>query len=115
MKTSDLSELVGLAALWGASFLFMRLGAAEFGPVALSAVRVAGAGRRKEPRARALSPPRLAEVSPGGVFRRCASERKREAPQSDDRGDVLLVAAEAIQKAERRPDDPLLACDGSER
>ncbi len=43
MKTSDLSELVGLAALWGASFLFMRLGAAEFGPVALSAVRVAGA------------------------------------------------------------------------
>jgi drug/metabolite transporter (DMT)-like permease len=43
VKTSDLSELVGLAALWGASFLFMRLGAAEFGPVALSAVRVAGA------------------------------------------------------------------------
>jgi drug/metabolite transporter (DMT)-like permease len=43
MKTSDLTELVGLAALWGASFLFMRLGAAEFGPVALSAVRVAGA------------------------------------------------------------------------
>ena len=43
MKTSDLSELAGLAALWGASFLFMRLGAAEFGPVALAAVRVAGA------------------------------------------------------------------------
>jgi drug/metabolite transporter (DMT)-like permease len=43
VKTSDLGELVGLAALWGASFLFMRLGAAEFGPVALSAVRVAGA------------------------------------------------------------------------
>jgi len=43
VKTSDLSELVGLAALWGASFLFMRLGAAEFGPVALSTVRVAGA------------------------------------------------------------------------
>lgn len=32
-----------LAALWGASFIFMRLGAAEFGPVALSALRVAGA------------------------------------------------------------------------
>jgi drug/metabolite transporter (DMT)-like permease len=30
-----------LAALWGASFVFMRLGAAEFGPVALSALRVA--------------------------------------------------------------------------
>jgi drug/metabolite transporter (DMT)-like permease len=43
VKTSDLSELVALAAIWGASFLFMRLGAGEFGPVALSAVRVAGA------------------------------------------------------------------------
>jgi drug/metabolite transporter (DMT)-like permease len=43
MKTADLVELVTLAALWGASFLFMRLGAAEFGPVALSALRVAGA------------------------------------------------------------------------
>lgn len=43
MKTSDLGELVALAAIWGASFLFMRLGAGEFGPVALSAVRVAGA------------------------------------------------------------------------
>jgi drug/metabolite transporter (DMT)-like permease len=43
MKPSDLTELVSLAALWGASFLFMRMGAAEFGPVALAAVRVAGA------------------------------------------------------------------------
>lgn len=43
MKSSDLLELVSLAALWGASFLFMRMGAAEFGPVALAAVRVAGA------------------------------------------------------------------------
>jgi drug/metabolite transporter (DMT)-like permease len=43
MKGSDLAELFGLAALWGASFLFMRLGAAEFGPVALAAVRVVGA------------------------------------------------------------------------
>lgn len=43
MKTGDLGELFTLAALWGASFLFMRLGAAEFGPVALAAVRVAGA------------------------------------------------------------------------
>ena len=43
MKTSDTAELLTLAALWGASFLFMRMGAAEFGPVALSAVRVAGA------------------------------------------------------------------------
>ncbi|MBC7991826.1 MAG: DMT family transporter [Rhizobacter sp.] len=43
MKRADLLELVTLAALWGASFLFMRLGAAEFGPVALSFVRVLGA------------------------------------------------------------------------
>ncbi|TMH13859.1 MAG: DMT family transporter [Betaproteobacteria bacterium] len=43
MKSSDLGELIALAALWGASFLFMRMGAAEFGPVALSAVRVIGA------------------------------------------------------------------------
>ncbi len=40
MRASDLIELVSLAALWGASFLFMRLGAAEFGPVTLSALRV---------------------------------------------------------------------------
>lgn len=43
MKASDMSELIALAAIWGASFLFMRLGAGEFGPVALAAVRVAGA------------------------------------------------------------------------
>jgi drug/metabolite transporter (DMT)-like permease len=36
-------DLLGLAALWGGSFLFLRLGAADFGPVALAAVRVAGA------------------------------------------------------------------------
>jgi len=40
MKAFDIGELVLLAALWGASFLFMRLGAHEFGPVALAAVRV---------------------------------------------------------------------------
>ena len=43
MKTSDLIDLLLLAALWGASFLFMRMGAAEFGPIALVAVRVTGA------------------------------------------------------------------------
>ncbi len=44
MKRSDLAQLVLLAALWGASFLLMRVGAADFGPVALSFVRVAVAG-----------------------------------------------------------------------
>lgn len=43
MRGADLVELLALAALWGASFLFMRLGAAEFGPVALAGMRVAGA------------------------------------------------------------------------
>jgi drug/metabolite transporter (DMT)-like permease len=43
LKQSDLIELIALAALWGASFLFMRMGAAEFGPVVLAAVRVIGA------------------------------------------------------------------------
>jgi drug/metabolite transporter (DMT)-like permease len=38
-----MSDLLLLAALWGASFLFMRLGAQEFGPVALVFLRVAGA------------------------------------------------------------------------
>ena len=43
MTRRDLVDLLLLAAIWGASFLFMRLGAAEFGPVALAFVRVAGA------------------------------------------------------------------------
>ena len=33
-------EFVLLGALWGSSFLFMRLGVAEFGPVATAGVRV---------------------------------------------------------------------------
>jgi drug/metabolite transporter (DMT)-like permease len=43
MKTRDLLELLALAALWGASFLFMRLGATEFGPMAMAALRCLGA------------------------------------------------------------------------
>ena len=43
MRAGDAAELLLLAALWGASFLFMRIGAPEFGPVALVFVRVAGA------------------------------------------------------------------------
>lgn len=43
MKPADLAELTLLAAIWGASFLFMRLGAHEFGPIVLAALRVAGA------------------------------------------------------------------------
>lgn len=41
MKPRDLLDLLLLAALWGGSFLFMRVAAPEFGPVALALVRVA--------------------------------------------------------------------------
>jgi drug/metabolite transporter (DMT)-like permease len=43
MRPRDVAELVALAALWGGSFLFMRMGAGAFGPFALVALRVAGA------------------------------------------------------------------------
>lgn len=41
MKSHPFAEFVALAAIWGASFLFMRLGAAEFGPLATAGLRVA--------------------------------------------------------------------------
>ena len=40
MKTSDLINLFVLGALWGLSFLFIRVAALEFGPVALIELRV---------------------------------------------------------------------------
>ena len=40
MRTRDLTDLLLLAALWGASFLFMRIAAPAFGPIALVEVRV---------------------------------------------------------------------------
>ncbi|GCL61424.1 DMT family transporter [Pseudaquabacterium pictum] len=43
MKPRDLTDLLLLAAIWGASFLFMRMAVPAFGPVALAFVRVAGA------------------------------------------------------------------------
>ncbi|MGD9254476.1 MAG: DMT family transporter [Chromatiales bacterium] len=44
MNLRQLLELVMLAALWGASFLFMRIGAPEMGPVGLIAIRTLVAG-----------------------------------------------------------------------
>jgi drug/metabolite transporter (DMT)-like permease len=41
MKTREATDLILLAALWGASFLFMRVAVPEFGPVPLVALRVA--------------------------------------------------------------------------
>ena len=43
MSLRDSAELLLLAAIWGASFLFMRIGGVEFGAVAVAALRVAGA------------------------------------------------------------------------
>lgn len=43
MKPNDAAGLLLLAAPWSASFLFMRVGAPEFGPLALVFVRAAGA------------------------------------------------------------------------
>jgi drug/metabolite transporter (DMT)-like permease len=43
MSQKALFQLLSLAALWGSSFLFMRVAAPEFGPVALASFRVVGA------------------------------------------------------------------------
>ena len=40
MTVPHLSMLLGLAAIWGASFMFMRISAPSFGPVALVELRV---------------------------------------------------------------------------
>ena len=40
MRTRDLVDLVVLGAIWGASFLFMRVAAPEFGAIPLIAARV---------------------------------------------------------------------------
>lgn len=41
LKTAWLAEFLWLGAIWGSSFLFMRLASVEFGPVATAALRVA--------------------------------------------------------------------------
>ena len=40
MKTRDIVDLILLGALWGASFLLMRVAAPEFGPIPLIEIRV---------------------------------------------------------------------------
>ncbi|CAL8474513.1 protein of unknown function [Caballeronia sp. S22] len=40
MSPANLLQLIVLAALWGASFLFIRVGVAEFGVAPLMALRV---------------------------------------------------------------------------
>lgn len=41
MRSIDTLEMILLAAIWGASFLFMRVAAPELGPIALAFLRVA--------------------------------------------------------------------------
>ena len=60
MKKSDLATLVLLGALWGASFLFMRMGASQFGSMALAGMRAIGATICSVPLL--LSRERLAEI-----------------------------------------------------
>jgi drug/metabolite transporter (DMT)-like permease len=43
MRPRDIVDLLLLAALWGASFLFMRVAVPHFGALPLAALRVAGA------------------------------------------------------------------------
>ena len=40
MKPRQIVELLSLAAVWGGSFLFMRIAAPEFGPIWLIEIRV---------------------------------------------------------------------------
>ncbi|WP_243042202.1 DMT family transporter [Dyella sedimenti] len=59
MKPSDIAALLLLGAIWGASFLFMRMGADEFGGMALADMRAIGAAVCSIP---LLTRPRLAEM-----------------------------------------------------
>jgi len=43
LRRRDIAELLALAALWGAAFLFMRVAVPAFGPLALAFLRVFGA------------------------------------------------------------------------
>ena len=40
MPVSSVVDFIALAAIWGSSFLFMRLAVVEFGPLPTAAMRV---------------------------------------------------------------------------
>ena len=44
MRRADVARLVSLAAIWGASFLFMRVASPVFGPAATAELRMLIAG-----------------------------------------------------------------------
>ena len=60
MKKSDIAVLLLLSAIWGASFLFMRMGADQFGGMALAGMRAIGAALCSIPLL--ISRQRLAEL-----------------------------------------------------
>ncbi|GAB3388099.1 DMT family transporter [Massilia agri] len=60
MKKIDIATLLALAGLWGASYLFMRISAGEFGALTLAGARAAGAAT--------LLLPLLAARREGGVM-----------------------------------------------
>lgn len=60
MKKSDIAALILLGAIWGASFLFMRMGAGQFGSMALAGMRAIGAAVCSVPLL--MSRERLAEL-----------------------------------------------------
>ena len=62
MSVASIIDFVVLAAIWGASFLFMRLAVVDFGPVATAALRVAVAT--------AFLLPLMFAKGHGAVFRR---------------------------------------------
>ena len=111
MKGLDVAELVGLAALWGASFLLLRMGAGDFGPVALSAVRVGGAALLLRAAARDARPARGTARSLAADRGRRADEHRAAVPVLQLRGAVdhrrpvvdLQLGVAAVRRADRPP------------
>jgi drug/metabolite transporter (DMT)-like permease len=68
MKPLYLLELVLLAGLWGGSFLFMRIGAPEFGPVALIELRTGIAALFLLPAVIATRKTNLLQANVGRLF-----------------------------------------------
>lgn len=75
MKPKDLLALTFLGALWGGSFLFIRIAAPGFGPLVLMELRVGVPGYDPRPLRCRRSPARITKRVPSGwqaVFHRTA-------------------------------------------
>ena len=118
MRPRDIVELVALAALWGGSFLFMRVAVPAFGPFALAFLRVAGAalllvpllaargelGRAAPPLAadRGRRPDQLGAAVPLLRLRRADDQRRRLGDLQ--LGDAALRRHRRLALARRPPD-----------